>query len=122
MIRVKGRYVVVKLRFEEDRKVSLGESLAPVIKSRLAMDFGSHAVAMAGHLSVVEYLPHSQIAIVKCDAPACKYVLFTIATIGEVSNIKCSMSILWVSGVLKRAMRRILKHVESEKKMALQTR
>ncbi|KMV65426.1 hypothetical protein M970_090640 [Encephalitozoon cuniculi EcunIII-L] len=91
------------------------EMLGSVIRSRVCTDYGIHVLSMVGSLVVVEYLPHNQVAVVRCDAPACKYVLFTIATIGEVSDLKCSMSVLWVSGILKRAMRRILRYVEKER-------
>eukprot|EP00867_Encephalitozoon_hellem_P001328 XP_003887936.1 hypothetical protein EHEL_090600 [Encephalitozoon hellem ATCC 50504] len=90
--------------------------LGSVIKSRVEIDYGRHVLSMVGNLGIVEYLPHSQIVVIRCDAPVCKYVLFTITTIGEISGFKCSMSVLWVSGILKRAMRKILKYVRMEKR------
>ncbi|AFN83719.1 hypothetical protein EROM_091030 [Encephalitozoon romaleae SJ-2008] len=116
MVRVKSRYVVVKLRPEGNRSVPSMDVLGSIIKSKVEIDYGRHVLSMVGNLGVVEYLPHSQIAVIKCDAPACKHVLFTIATIGEISGFKCSMSVLWVSGILKRAMRKILKYVKMEKR------
>ncbi|KAL7346960.1 RNAse P component 2 [Encephalitozoon intestinalis] len=117
MIRVKARYIVIRLRHEGDQSRALGEMLGSIVKSKVGIDYGSYGASMVGNLVVVEYLPHSQIAVIRCDAPACKYVLFTIATIGEISGLKCSMSILWISGILKRAMRRILKYIKMEKEL-----
>ncbi|KAG5858786.1 Rpp14/Pop5-like protein [Encephalitozoon hellem] len=116
MVRVKSRYIVVKLLLEEGRGMPGMDVLGSVIKSRVEIDYGRHVLSMVGNLGIVEYLPHSQIVVIRCDAPVCKYVLFTITTIGEISGFKCSMSVLWVSGILKRAMRKILKYVRMEKR------
>lgn len=115
MVCIKTRYIVAQMLFENDRRISLETSLVPVIRARLERDYGSHVMSMVGRLSVVEYLPHCQIAVIKCDVSACKYILFTLATIGELPGVRCSISVLWVSGILKKAMRRILRFVEMER-------
>lgn len=92
----------------------LESALISVIKSRLVSDYGNCVLSMVGRLSVVEYLSNSRIAVIKCDAEVCKYVLSTMRGIGEVSGIECSMRILWVSGILKKAMKKVLRYVRMD--------
>lgn len=114
MVCVKTRYIVIRIRPEDDRKVSFESSLVPIIKSRLKADYGNYVLSMVGRLSVVEYLPHCQMAVIKCDVEACKYILFTMTTIGEVPGMRCSISVLWISGILKKAMKKVLKYAKVE--------
>ncbi len=112
------RYIAVRIRFEEERNVSLETSLLPFLKARLGDDYGMNGLSKAGHLSVVEYLKHCKIALIRCDVSGYRNLLFTLATTGEVGGLKCSISTIWVSGILKKAMKRILKYVKAEKSMA----
>ncbi|KAM0672676.1 hypothetical protein CWI42_100080 [Ordospora colligata] len=118
MVRQKMRYIAVRIRFEKERNISLETSLLPFLKAKLMDDYGVSGLSKAGHLSVVEYMKHCKIALIRCDVSGYKNLLFTLATIGELNGLKCSMSTIWVSGILKKAMKRILKYVNAEKSMA----
>jgi RNase P/RNase MRP subunit POP5 len=118
MVCIKTRYVVVRFKFEDGRRVSLETTLVPIIKSKLETNFGAHVLSMVGRLSMAKYLPRSQMAIVKCDVEACKYIVHSLVTIGELSNQKCSFKVLWVSGILKKAMRKTLLFSKKEQELA----
>jgi RNase P/RNase MRP subunit POP5 len=108
MVCIKTRYIVVSFAFEDGKRVSLETVLVPIIKAKLEMNFGAYALSMVGRLSVAEYLPNNQMAIIKCDVAACKYILHSLVAIGELSGQKCSFRILWVSGILKKAMKKMV--------------
>lgn len=117
----KHRYIIVKIdskcmRGKEDTSMNatLAQGIKNIVYNSIKNNFGEYVLGMIDCFDVIERYEHLGIAIVRCNLSIYKYVCYTICSIGKVNETDVRFSILAVSGILRKAKKKML---EIERKL-----
>lgn len=133
----KHRYLIVEIKSKEKR--SFEGSLKRILITGLKENYGDWILGKIDYLEICEYYDSLSIAIIRCNLDIYKYLCHTIITTGRLINDKntkdcdkriknhdgsikintnksllIQMSILSVSGILKKAKVRFLEKIKKD--------
>ena len=108
----KHRYLVLKVN--SDYKVALG--VKNVIYKSMKTNFGDFVLSLVDTFEVVESYEKLGLLILRCNLSIYKYLCYTIISMGKVSNSNIRVSIVNVSGILKKAKKKLILDFNKESK------
>lgn len=109
MVVCKHRYLIVKIASQE--KQNLSTVLINFLNENMRKNFGDFIISKLTKLELCEYHENMNVAIIKCNLEIYKYLAYTIVT-ANLSNTR--ISIISVSGILKKAKIELLKKNKSK--------
>jgi RNase P/RNase MRP subunit POP5 len=108
----KHRYLIVKLecKMSNGKKIDEGiiTTFRTIIYNSIKSNFGEHALGMIDYFEVIERYETLGIVILRCNHAIYKYVCYTICSIGRVNETNVRFNILAVSGILRKAKKKML--------------
>lgn len=106
----KHRYLILKVRTASSQ--SFASTLRTILWNGIKEDFGDYVLSKIDYFEVCEYHDHLGIAIIRCNIDVYKYLCYVIVTQGCVHNMNIRMHILFVSGILKKAKKALLRYIK----------
>ncbi|ELA41909.1 uncharacterized protein VICG_01093 [Vittaforma corneae ATCC 50505] len=111
----KHRYIVVKIDYRHTNRresthldAALAQGIKNLLYNSIKTNFGEYVLGMIDCFEVVERYDCLGIVIIRCNLSIHKYVCYTICSMGKVSEAEVRFSILAVSGILRKAKKRLL--------------
>ncbi|WUR02920.1 ribonuclease P protein component 2 (RNP2) [Vairimorpha necatrix] len=107
----KYRYISFNFSIQENRKLDLESSILSIIRDKVTENYGENILYRLHNLALLEYLRDNNIFIIRVDRDISKYVIFSLISSGEINKIKCNFRLLYISGIYKKLLKRILNHL-----------
>lgn len=110
----KHRYLVLKL----DGIAPVSEIISNFIQRRLRADFGEYALGLIDIFEVVEVHKRLGMALIRCNLQIYKYIAYVLITSAGKKEDGIRIQIMTVSGILKKARKKmlnIINHEETDK-------
>lgn len=95
----KHRYIIIQIEGPND----VSSLLKPTLLKNIKNDFGDLVLSLIDCFEIVEYHSALNIAILRCNLSIYKYLCYSIVSTGKISFSNARISILHVSGILKKA-------------------
>lgn len=112
MAGIKNRYLAVSHNSEFP-----ATSIKNTLYSTLRIHFGELILSKIDVLEVLESYDALKIVIIRCNLDVYKYLCYVICTMGRIGETNVKLSIVEVSGILKKLKKKIVKrsnHVSFE--------
>ncbi|EEQ82435.1 hypothetical protein NCER_100849 [Vairimorpha ceranae BRL01] len=103
----KYRYISFSYSLLEGKNVSLENSIISIIRDKVNENFGEHVLYRLQNLALLEYLHENNIFVIRVDRDICKFILFSLVSVGQINGMKVNFKILFVSGIYKKLLKRL---------------
>jgi RNase P/RNase MRP subunit POP5 len=115
MARRRYRYIVIKVTFQDSKRFEIppGVSLN-IIRDSLQLNYGEKLVSEFQASRIHDYLPAHGISVVQIARGTTPQVLSSLVLCGSLESFPCNIAVLFVSGSLKNARKKIVKYMGEE--------
>lgn len=101
------RYIIVKIQSEACNEAVV-DGLKSLLYTSLKTNFGDFVLGMIEVMEVIERYDALHVGIIRCNLAIYKYICHTICSIGKANDSRVKFSILAVSGILKKAKKKMI--------------
>lgn len=108
----KHRYLVIKINSKIESAIL--SNIKNILYRNIKTNFGDYILSLIDTLEVIESYESLGILILRCNLAIYKYLCYTIISTGTVNDKGVRMTIQNVSGILKKAKKRMLSEVKND--------
>lgn len=109
MAGIKNRYLAVSHNSEFSTT-----SIKNTLYSSLRLNFGEMILSKIDVLEILESYDTLKIIVIRCNLDIYKYLCHVICTMGRIGETNVKLSIVEVSGILKKLKKKILKKYSND--------
>lgn len=106
MAGLKHRYLAVKLETKSTQFSCA--SIKNALYNSLKINFGEYVLSQIDCFDILESHENLGVVIIRCNLSIHKYLCHVICTLGRVGDANVKLSVITVSGILKKARKRLI--------------
>lgn len=107
----KHRYLIVKVN-----STAVLSNIRNILYKNMKSNFGDHVLSLIDTFEVIESYENLGVVILRCNLAVYKYLCHTIVSIGRIGDSDVRMTINNVSGILKKAKKKLLLEINKPMK------
>jgi RNase P/RNase MRP subunit POP5 len=108
----KHRYLVIKVNSKIE--TAIASNIKNILLRNMKTNFGDFILSLIETFEIVENYENLSIIIIRCNLAIYKYLCHTIISIGKINDNNVRLTILNVSGILKKAKKKLLSSIKKE--------
>ena len=112
MVRVKSRYLLFEINFEDDLILEslTSSSITTIVKESIEANFGSFGSGVTSSIQIKYFSPFTNIGILRMPREHGRMVWASLTFITKIKKIPCRIRVLHVSGTIKSAQKHTIEY------------